>query len=318
MDLATIRAVRKEIAPYIQKTPLIRAWPLEQALKTQARLFLKCEQLQWTNSFKVRGAFAALLHLSPQEKKRGVITRSAGNFAQAVARAAQQLKVGATIIMPLAVPLVKKEATAQYGATIVLHGKTQKEEQDKVAEIAEKEKCIVLSPYDHLDVIAGQGSMALEIDEELPSIKNFVGQIGGGGLLSGMATAFKGLKPKIRTIGVEPIGAQDYFLSRKEGKRRVLENITTIADGLKAPQVGALNWPLLQKYVDETRVVSEDAIKKAMAFLYKEMGILVEPSGATGVAALFDSDPLEVEGDTVFVLSGGNVDRDKFYTWVMG
>jgi threonine dehydratase len=316
MDLATIQAVRKEILPYVKRTPLIRCLPLEQALKSSGRLFLKCENLQWTNSFKARGAFAAMLRLSPEEKKRGVITRSAGNFAQAVARAAHQLKINATIIMPLAVPKVKKEATAQYGVNVILHGKTQQEEQEKVTEIAQKENLVVLSPYDYLDVIAGQGSIALEIYEQLPTIKNFVGQIGGGGLLAGTATAFKGLKSMVQTIGVEPIGAQDYFLSRKAGKRTPLDHTDTIADGLKAPQVGACNWPLLQKYVDQTVVVSDEAIIKAMAFLYNEMGIIVEPSGATGLATLFTPTPLQFQGDTAFVLSGANVDREKFYAWI--
>jgi len=316
MDLSTIKAVREKIKPYIQQTPLIECFALEKFLRTHHRLFFKCENLQWTSSFKVRGAFNALLSLSPEEKKRGVITRSAGNFAQAVARAGQELGIRTTIIMPLAVPKVKKEATAAYGAHVVLHGTNQKEEQEKVAEIAEKEGLVVLSPYDHRDVIAGQGTMALEILEQAPSIKTFVGQIGGGGMVSGMAIPFKALRPEMKIIGVEPAGAQDYFLSCKAGKRVRVDNADTISDGLKAPQVGELNWPLLQKYVDETYIVSELAIKRAMAFLYEKAGILVEPSGATGLALFFQEDAPKPEGDTVFVLSGANVDRDKFYCWI--
>jgi threonine dehydratase len=316
MDLARIQTVRRHVAPYVKNTPLIRCLQLEQLLKTSSRLFLKCENLQWTSSFKVRGAFNALISLSDEEKKRGVITRSAGNFAQAVARAGQQLGIKATIIMPLNVPKIKKESTAQYGAKVVLHGNTQQEEQDKVAEIADKEKLVVLSPYDYLEVIEGQGTLALEVYDKLPTIQNFICQIGGGGLISGTAVAFKELNPKIKVIGVEPTGANDYFLSRQAGKRVRIEKADTIADGLKAPQVGDLNWPLMQKYVDETLAVSDEAIIRAMRFLYEEAGIIVEPSGATGLALLFSDASPKIQGDTVFVLSGANVDRDKFYQWV--
>jgi len=315
MDLERIKAAARALVPYVKNTPLIRCLLLEQ-LVGSGPFYLKCENLQWTSSFKVRGAFNALLNLSDEEKKRGVITRSAGNFAQALARAAQELGIKATIIMPLNVPKVKKESTAQYGAKVILHGQTQQEEHDKVTEIASKEKLVVLSPYDYDDVIAGQGTIALEIYEKLPSIKNFVCHIGGGGLLSGASVAFKALNPKIKIIGVEPEGAKDYFLSRQQGKRVRIEKPDTIADGLRAPQVGDRNWPLLQKYVDEVVTVPDAAIIKAMRFLYEKAGIIVEPSGAASLAALLSDSPLKLQGDTALILSGANVDREKFYQWV--
>jgi len=316
MDLKTIQTAQKAIAPYIKKTPLIRCNALEEHLRSKGRIFLKCENLQMTNSFKPRGAFNALLNLPEEQRKRGVVTRSAGNFAQGLAMAAQTLGIRAVIVMPLSVPLVKKEKTARFGAEIILHGKNQLEEQAKAKEIADKENLVLLSPYDHADVIAGQGSIALEILEDLPEIAHFFCPIGGGGLAAGTAVAFKALKPAIRIYGIEPAGAGDYFLSRKAGKRIPLEKVDTIADGLRAPQVGVLNWPLLEKNVDEALTVTDEEIMRAMRFLYEKAGMMLEPSGAASVAGLMFHPEQKITGDAVCVLSGSNVDRDKFYPWI--
>ena len=315
MDLKTIQAAQKKIAPYIKKTPLIRCYALEEHLHAKGRIFFKCENLQMTNSFKPRGAFNALLNLSEDQRKRGVVTRSAGNFAQGLALAAQTLGIRAVIVMPLTVPLVKKEKTARYGAEIILHGKDQLEEQAKAQEIAEKENLVLLSPYDHADVIAGQGSIALEIFSDLPKIAHFFCPIGGGGLSAGTSTALKALNPSIQTYGIEPEGANDYFLSRKAGKRTPLEKVDTIADGLRAPQVGVLNWPLLEKNIDFALTVSDEEIKRAMRFLHEKVGMMIEPSGATSVAGLMFHPELNISKDAVCVLSGSNVDRNNFYLW---
>lgn len=266
------------------------------------------------NSFKVRGAFNVLLHLSPEEKKRGVVTRSAGNFASALAYACHLLHIPATIVMPETVPQAKLNLVAAFSPRI-LFAPSRAEEEKKVEEIARESNLIPLSPYNHLDVIAGQGTAALEIFEELPSIQTFVCPLGGGGLMSGTALAFKGINSKIKTIAIEPEGANDYFLSRKEERKIRLDKVNTIADGLVAPTVGEINYPLLNEAVDQVATVSDEAIIKAMRFLYEKVGMIVEPSGAASVAAMMAHRSL-VSGDTVCFISGGNVQRDQFYRWI--
>lgn len=315
MDLSNFTKARKALLPYVKKTPLIRSHALEELLGNRARVFLKCENVQATNSFKPRGAFTVLLRLSAEEKKRGVITRSAGNFAQGLALAGKTLDIKTTIVMPPNVPLVKKNQTASYGAKIILFGENQQEEQAKALEIAKQESLIVLSPYDHPDVIAGQGTISLEVYENLPTITHFFCPVGGGGLMAGCASCFKNLNPKIHVIAVEPTAANDYFLSRQAGQRVRNKEVNTIADGLRAPQVGDHPWPLLQKNVDEAVCVSEEEIKRTMRFIYEKHGLILEPSGAVSVAGLiFHRTPLH--GDVVCVLSGANVDKERFYEWV--
>lgn len=313
IDLTTIQKARKQISSYVKKTPLIRCYALEEWLHTSARIFLKCDHLQPMNSFKVRGAFNVLLHLSPEEKKRGVVTRSSGNFASALAYACHQLHIPATIVMPTKVPKAKLDLVAAFSPTI-LFAPSRIEEEKKVTEMAEKEGLVPLSPYNHLDVIAGQGTAALEIFEDLPSIHTFFCPLGGGGLMSGTAVAFKGLNPKIQTIAVEPAGANDYFLSRQTGKKVRLDKVNTIADGLVAPTVGEINYPILNRAVDQVITVSDEAIVNAMRLLYEKLGMIVEPSGAASVAGLMAQNHLQ--GDIVCFISGGNVQRDQFYRWV--
>ncbi len=265
------------------------------------------------NSFKVRGAFNVLLRLSPKEKKRGVVTRSAGNFASALAYACQLLHIKATIVMPEKVPKAKLDLVTAFSPTI-LFAPSRIEEERQVEKLAQELNLIALSPYNHLDVIAGVGTAALEIFEDLPSIQTFFCPLGGGGLMSGTAIALKGLNPKIQTIAVEPIGANDYFLSRKEGRKVRLDKVNTIADGLVAPTVGEINYPLLNQTVDQVTTVTDEAIIKAMKFLYEKTGLIVEPSGAASIAALMASE--NILGDTVCFISGGNVQRDQFYKWI--
>lgn len=313
VDLQHIEEARKRIGSFVKKTPLIRCTALEEYLHARVRIFLKCDHLQLTNSFKLRGAFNVLLRLSPEEKKRGVVTRSAGNFASALAYACHLLHIPATIVMPEKVPKAKLDLVKSFSPTILL-APTRSEEEKQVEKLARELNLIALSPYNHLDVIAGQGTAALEIFEDLPSIKTFFCPLGGGGLMSGTAVAFKKLNTKIQTIAVEPIGANDYYLSRKEGKKVRLENVNTIADGLVAPTVGEINYPLLNQTVDQVTTVTDEMIIKAMRFLYEKVGMIVEPSGAISIAALMASDNLQ--GDTVCFISGGNVQRDQFYKWI--
>ncbi|MBS0653120.1 MAG: threonine/serine dehydratase [Verrucomicrobia bacterium] len=317
MELVDIQKAQRAIAPYVRKTPLIRAFPIEECLKSDARIYLKCENFQITSSFKARGAFNALLNLSADAKKRGVVTRSSGNFAQALAYAGFVLNIPATIVMPENAPQVKKEKTAQYKPALLFRGPSQKEEQAEVERLASTEGLTPLSPHNHRDVIAGQGTIALEIFEDLPSVAQFFCPIGGGGIMAGTSIAFKSLNPDIHLVGIEPEGANDYYLSRQAGNPISLDKIDTIADGLRTPQVGSLNWPVLEKLLDEAATVTDEQIKAAMRLLYNAMGLIIEPSGAASVAGLlFKPDIRRHQGDIVCVLTGGNVDLDLFYSWL--
>lgn len=307
MNLSDVKKAAIAIAPYIQKTPLIQI--------PGTHFYLKCEHQQVTNSFKTRGAFYTLLNLSAEEKKRGVITRSAGNFAKALAYAGQILNIPVTIVMPLHAPEVKKEGVIKFGGKIILHGTKHAESQAKVDAIAKEENLVKLSPYDHRDVILGAGTIGLEIKEQLPPIKHYLCPISGGGLLAGSALALKSLGP-LDIIAVEPAGAGDFCLSLQKGEKVILEQTQSIADGLLAPTVGTLNWPLLQKYVDRALVVTDEEIIQAMRFLYTKLNIIAEPSGAVSVAALLYHPELNLQGDTVAVISGGNVDLNKFHSWI--
>lgn len=318
VTLADIQNASNTIEKSIRKTPLI---PISLTLSGNApfkgKIYLKCENQQWTNTFKVRGAFNAILNLTEKEKAQGVVTRSSGNFAQAVAYAAKQLGIRAKIIVPSTIPKIKLELTKQFGPEILFTGPSNEEGDALVKTIVEKEHMTMLHPYNQKNVIAGQGTIALEIYKELPSITNFFCPIGGGGLLSGCSTAFKALNSEIQVIGVEPAGAADYYHSRQANRSIPNETIDTIADGLRASVVGDLNWPLLQKNVDRTEIVSDQDIKKAMKYLKETLGLVIEPSGATAFASLLTNPQHLLEGDTVILLSGGNVDPELFEKWIL-
>jgi threonine dehydratase len=311
MDLSSFSEAQRRIRPYVERTPLIPFYPLP-----GVRLFLKCEHLQATNSFKVRGAFNAMLSLSPEERAKGVVTRSMGNFAQAVAYAGHVLKIPATIILPANVPIVKKEGVEKYKARAILQEGGSRREQQVVEDIAAKEGLAMLSPFNIPPVIEAAGAMAVEIHEQLPTIRVFFGQVGGGGMMAGMSCAFKKIDPSIRTIAVEPAGANDYFLSRKKGSPVFLEKVDTIADGLRAPQVGDVPWPLLQKYVDEAVTVTDREMIDVLRVFYEKMGIILEASGVTGLAYAIEWCKKRPKEDAVCVLTGANVDRSSFFSWI--
>ncbi len=311
MNLFCIKQAASLIAPFIQQTPLKII-----SLPHGNSIFLKCEHLQETGSFKVRGAFYTLLNLSDANKKRGVITRSAGNFAKALAFAGQKLAVPVTVVMPVHAPEVKKEGVRSYGARLIVHGSNHAESQARVDELVLSDGLVGLSPYDHNDVIIGQGTLGLEVVQQLPTITRFIAPVSGGGLLGGSAFALKQLNPTIETVAVEPEGAGDYFLSRQTGIKQTLASTQSIADGLLAPTVGQLNWPLLQNNVDRAFLVSDKQIIEAMRFLYEKHDMIVEPSGAVSVAAAIFYPELTASGDVVAVISGGNVDKDRFYGWI--
>lgn len=309
--LDDFRMAMTSIKPYIKKTPLIRCKELEKELNSSHKIFFKLESEQLTKSFKIRGAFNALLALKDSEKRKGIITRSSGNFAQAVAYAGKFLGIKVTVVMPANVPEIKRIETEKHNPVIVLGGISHEEGNLIVEKLKFETGAIPISPYNHLEVIKGQGTVALEIYEELPAIKHFFCPIGGGGLMSGCAAALKFLNSNIQTIGIEPEGANDYYLYRQKGHQAKLQTIKTVCDGLRATQVGELNRPLLDQYVDIVSTVSDASVIKAMKFLNENCGLMIEPSGAAALAGLFESSRL-LKGDTACVISGANITENYF------
>lgn len=276
------------------------------------RLYLKLENLQPIGAFKLRGAYNKIASLSEEERRRGVISYSSGNHAQGVAYAARALKTKAVIVMPGNAPAIKREATAALGAEIVPVGPGSLERQLKAEELAAQHGYIIVPPYNDEKIIAGQGTMGLEILEELPSVETVLVPVGGGGMISGVAAAIKLSKPSVKVIGVEPELAADAQASFRAGKLIDFpaEQVTqTIADGLRTQSIGPINFEHIRKYVDDIVTVSEDEIREAMRRLAANPKTVAEPSGAVAVAGfLFRADQLPRTTINVAVISGGNID----------
>jgi threo-3-hydroxy-L-aspartate ammonia-lyase len=299
---------------YINQTPLVRARFLEK--NGQGPVYLKCENLQVTGSFKARGAFFSLLALTDEEKKRGVVTRSSGNFARAVGYAGKILNIPTTIVMPESAPEIKKRETKALADRVFIHGTTHAEGESLVEELSRSEGLVALSPYDHLQVMIGQGSAGIEVIREIPDLASFLCPVGGGGLLGGCATAIKLSIPNARIVAVEPEEAADFKRSMDLGERTALSTtLNTIADGLRAPVVGDIPWPYLQRHVDTVITVSEKSIKWAVSVVLKELGMVLEPSAAVSVAALLEGRRFS-KGVAVCLISGKNVDEESFRNWV--
>jgi len=276
------------------------------------QLFLKCENFQPIGSFKLRGAYNKIASLTAAEKKRGVIAHSSGNHAQGVAYAARALGVKATIVLPSNAPKIKVDATRALGAEIVISGPTSPERIALSEELAKKHNYVMVAPYNDEVIIAGQGTMGLEIMEDLPDVKLVLVPVSGGGIISGVATAIKSLKPNVKVIGVEPELAADARASLKAGKRITFdpaEVAKTIADGLRTTPVGEIPFQHIYKYVDDIVTVTEDEIRAAIRKLALESRLVAEPSGAvTSAAWFFHRDKLPPAKKTVAVVSGGNID----------
>ncbi|MFB6831773.1 threonine ammonia-lyase [Streptomyces hydrogenans] len=272
-----------------------------------APVLLKCENLQRTGSFKLRGAYVRIAGLRPEEKAAGVVAASAGNHAQGVALASQLLGVRATVFMPVGAPLPKVAATRDYGAEVRLQGHVVDETLAAAQEYARETGAVFIHPFDHPDVIVGQGTVGLEILEQCPEVRTIVVGIGGGGLAAGIGLAVKSVRPDVRIIGVQAEGAAAYPPSLAAGHPVVVESPVTMADGIKVGRPGDVPFGLVQEYVDEVRTVSEDALSSALLLCLERAKLVVEPAGASPVAALL-SDPASFRGPVVAVLSGGNVD----------
>ena len=269
-------------------------------------VYIKPENLQKTGSFKIRGAYNKITNLSEEEKKKGVIASSAGNHAQGVAYGAKESGIKAIIVMPKSTPLIKVESTKQYGAEVVLHGDVYDDAFKKAKELEEKEGYIFVHPFDDEDVIYGQGTIALEILEELPETDIILVPVGGGGLISGIACAAKILKPEIKIIGVEPEGAASAYEAIKEDKVIELKEANTIADGTAVKKIGNTTFEYIKKYVDEIITVSDYELMEAFLLLVEKHKIIAENSGILSLAAL--KKLKEKNKKVVSVVSGGNID----------
>ncbi len=270
-------------------------------------VLLKCENLQRTGSFKIRGAYVRLSRLSAEERSRGVVAASAGNHAQGVALAAQLLGIRATVFMPEGAPIPKANATRGYGADVRFRGAYLTQALVAAQEFAEETGAVFIHPFDHADIVAGQGTVGLEILRQAPEAASVLVPTGGGGLLAGIALALKTVRPDVRVVGVQAEEAAAYPTSLRTGAPVALERMSTMADGIAVARPGDLPFALVSQHVDEIVTVSEEAMSRALVLLLERAKMVVEPSGAAGVAAVLDQ-PQRFETPMVAVLSGGNVD----------
>ncbi|MBA3270940.1 MAG: threonine/serine dehydratase [Acidobacteria bacterium] len=317
VSLAEIEAAAVRIRPAARITPLIEVlYPGTTA--TDATLFLKCENFQPMGAFKIRGAYNMVAQLSADELARGVITYSSGNHGQAVALAARALGAKAVIVMPTTAPKVKVEGARGYGAEVVFAGTTSLDRKVKAEEIAAERNLAMVPPFDHPMVIAGQGTVALEILDQCPRVGCVVVEVGGGGLSSGVSAAIKQRHPAIRVVGVEPEGAAKMKRSLEAGRPVTLARVGSIADGLMTVRPGDLTFEHVRTFVDEVVTVSDRDMIRAIAWLYRHARIVVEPSGAVTTAAVMlglgGIDP--VNGPVVAIISGGNVEAHKYAEYI--
>src|SRR3954454_1471440 len=268
---------------------------------------LKAENLQRTGSFKIRGAYLRMSRLSAEEKAAGVVAASAGNHAQGVALAAQMLDIKATVFMPEGAPIPKEKATRGYGADVRFHRLNIDEALVAAREFSAETGAELIHPFDHVDIVTGQGTCGLEIVEQCPDLKTVLVPCGGGGFLAGIATAVKALRPEARVVGVQAAGAAAYVDSLAEGAPVPLASMQTIADGIAVGRPGDVPFKAVRQYVDDFVTVSDDSLSRALLILLERPKLAVEPAGAAAVAAMLD-DPSAYETPAVVVLSGGNVD----------
>jgi threonine dehydratase len=301
-----ILAAQKRLRGHAHITPIMTSRTLNQ--RAGAAIYLKCENFQRVGAFKFRGAFNAMSQLSREESRRGVIAYSSGNHAQAVALVGRLLQIQTTIVMPDDAPATKRAATQAYGATIVDYNPHETTREKISRELEEKHGYVLIPPYDHAEIVAGQGTAALELFEKLLSLDILLVPCGGGGLLSGSAVVAKELNPHCRVIGVEPELADDATRSFQTGSLHTVKNPPTIADGTRTPSLGKkVTFPLIMKHVDAMETVSEESIIEAVKFVFYRMKLVVEPSGALGIAALLSGN-LKPRGSVGVIVSGGNID----------
>jgi threonine dehydratase len=310
VSLGNIKAAHKRIHKVIKPTPVMTSHTVDRL--TSCKVFFKCENFQRIGAFKFRGAYNAIFQLTPKERKRGVITHSSGNHAQAVALAAQLLGIKATIVMPENSAQVKIAATQGYGATIKFCKPTVDDRTQVVQKLIKKHKYILIHPYDDPRIIAGAGTAALELIKEVGRLDAMFGPVGGGGLISGTAVATKGLCPNAKVFAVEPDKANDAFRSFTTGTLVPSVNPNTIADGLRT-SLSDRTFAIIRQNVDDIITISETEIIDAMKFLWERMKLVIEPSGAVSFAGLIKIKDSLVNQRIGVLLSGGNVDLTQFF-----
>ncbi|HEX8749019.1 MAG TPA: threonine/serine dehydratase [Pyrinomonadaceae bacterium] len=312
LAIEQIREAHARIKPHVHRTPVVTSRSFDEAASRGAprRVFFKCENLQRTGSFKFRGATNRILSLTGEERRRGVAAFSSGNHAQAVALAAREAGVRAVIVMPSDAPKAKVAATRGYGAEVIFYDR-QREDREQVARtVAEREGSLLVPPFDDYAIMAGQGTCALELLEEVPELDSILVPCSGGGLFAGVSTVAKAINPETRCFPVEPETADDTLQSLRKGERVQIPPSSTIADGLRVTAPGKLTFPILQKMAEDVLTVSDSEIGSALRFILLRMKLLVEPSGATAAAAVL-SQKLPADARRVgVVLSGGNIDTE--------
>ncbi len=310
--LRTIRAAHERIGPHIHRTPVVTCQALDDM--TGMRLFLKCENLQKAGAFKSRGACNAVFSLSEEDAGRGVVTHSSGNHAAALARAASLRGIPAFIVMPSNAPQVKVDAVRNYRGEITFCEPTLEAREQTAARVLEETGAVFVHPYDDPRIIAGQGTAALELLEDVPQLDAIVVPVGGGGLLSGTLLAAKELKPRVLVIAAEPTAADDAYRGWKQSERIATVTNQTIADGLRTA-VGEITFPIIHELVDDIILASEERILSAMRVILQRTKLVVEPSSAVPLAALFETEQSLLSGKSVgVILSGGNLDlAEKFW-----
>ncbi|MFO7622367.1 MAG: pyridoxal-phosphate dependent enzyme [Bacteroidales bacterium] len=307
-SLKDIQEAHSRIKPFIHRTPVMTSGQLNRIFDCE--LFFKCENFQKVGAFKFRGATNAVMLLTADQKRRGVVTHSSGNHAAALSLAAAMNGVKAYIVMPENAPVVKKNAVAGYGAEITLCKPTLQSREEKCRMIMEREGATLVHPYDNFNVISGQGTAALELLEDQPGIEAIIAPIGGGGLMSGTSTCVKAIDEKIRVIGAEPANADDAFRSFRSGKLLPSDNPATIADGLLT-SLSELTFTIIRRNTDDIVTVTEDSIKECMLLIWERMKIIIEPSSATVLAVVKENPALFRSRRIGLILSGGNVDLRK-------
>ena len=305
VTLADIEAARRTVSDVAVETPMEESRWLSALAGGPVRL--KCENLQRTGSFKIRGAYLRIARLSEEERARGVVAASAGNHAQGVALAATTLGIRSTVFMPEGAPIPKEKATRGYGAEVVFHGRYLEDSLVAAREFADRTGAVLIHPFDHVDIVAGQGTLGLEILEQAPDVRTVLVPTGGGGLLAGIAIAVKAARPDVRVVGVQAEGAAAYPGSLEAGHPVPLTAMATMADGIAVGRPGDITFAAVRDHVDDIVTVSEESLSRALLALVERAKQVVEPAGAAAVAAMLDH-PEGFETPAVVLLSGGNID----------
>ena len=310
---ADVESAAAQIRGVAHRTPVVTSRSID--ARTGAQLFFKCENLQRAGAFKFRGAYNALSRLTPDERRRGVVTFSSGNHAQAIALAGQVLDIPRVIVMPSDAPAVKRAATEGYGGEVVLYDRDREDREAIGRRLAGERGLSIVPPYDHPHVIAGQGTAARELFEDVGALDFLFVPCGGGGLLSGSALAAHTMAPHCKVIGVEPAAGDDATRSFRTRQLQTVHNPKTVADGARTPSLGALTFPLVLQYAGDMTTVDDPALLRTMFYLWERLKLVVEPTGALGAAAAIEG-AASIRGARVgVVLSGGNVDLTQVGAW---